>query len=74
MTTMITADQAARALIGASRQQGVDPLRVFEPDNVFVRQLAAGRCVRSGALSHLTMLARVFRIPNPVREPAGASA
>lgn len=71
---MITADQAARALIGASRQQGVDPLRVFEPDNVFVRQLAAERCVRSSVRAEVAMLARVFRIPNPVREPAGASA
>lgn len=69
---MITAEQAARALIRACREQGVDPLRVFEPENLWARQLAAERCVRSGAMSHLTMLARVFQAP--LRESAGAAA
>lgn len=33
----IKAEQVARALVAEARKAGVDPLRVFEPDNRFVR-------------------------------------
>lgn len=73
MTTMITADQAARALIGACIEFGVDPLRVFEPGFAYVRERAAIRLEAFDVLRR-PVLNRVLQLPNPVREPAGASA
>lgn len=70
---MITADQAARALIGAAREAGVDPLRVFEPDFAYVRERAA-IWLEAFDILRRPVLNRVLKLPNPLREPAGASA
>jgi hypothetical protein len=69
---MITAEQAARALVDAAREWGVDPVRVFEPGNRRVRATAAESCAASGDRSQLEMLSRVFQVP--ILRMAGASA
>lgn len=73
MTTMITAEQAARALVRAARKWGVDPLKVFEAGNEGVRIEAAFNWYPCPP-SRTELLARIFQLPNPVCEPAGASA
>lgn len=37
----VTADQVARELVSEARKAGVDPVRVFEPDMLFVRAKVA---------------------------------
>lgn len=64
MTTTITAERAARALVTASRLAGIDPLTVFAPEHEFVRVHAATAfpCLRP---SQISMLTRVFRLRHP---------
>lgn len=39
----VTAEQVARELVVEARKAGVDPVRVFEPEMVFVRAKVARR-------------------------------
>lgn len=63
-TSMISTERLARALVRSSRSAGIDPLRVFEPQNEFVRAEVATSFGRftPGRISFLT---RVLRLRHP---------
>lgn len=63
-TSMVSAERLAQALVRSSRDAGIDPLRVFEPQNEFVRAEAATYFGR-GAPGRISFLARVLRLRHP---------
>ena len=63
-TVVVSAERLAQALVRSSRDAGIDPMRVFEPQNEFVRAEAAtyfGRFT-PGRVSFLT---RALRLRHP---------
>lgn len=63
-TVVVSAERLAQALVRSSRDAGIDPLTVFEPQNEFVRAEAAtyfGRFT-PGRIAFLT---RVLRLRHP---------
>lgn len=49
----VTADQVARALVIEARKAGVDPVRVFEPELLFVRAKVARNRPQWGSMLKL---------------------